>query len=174
MILLRPYSGGSSLSSQASVPASGCGNIQWSVVDLLTATPLSQKDSLSSTIRCISIAPQVQVWVPIPCQNVYQLDLVLVLCKQPQLLWAPGTLVSYSHAGPPWSGSYNSLPPFVWHSLHFAEGEWYRCPFCSWALWWQLFSILHPVVSLYINHHPIHKEHSLMRSEGCTNLWVER
>lgn len=54
------------------------------------------------------------------------------------------------------------------------EAMWHGCPFCSWALHRHLLAALWPAASFCINLHPPHKETSLMRSQCCANLQVER
>lgn len=67
------------------------------------------------------------------------------------------------------------LPLLLKHSLRCdggVEDLWFKLPIYSWALYRHLSSELWPVVNFYINHHPLHREVSLMKTERCTNLWI--
>lgn len=69
----------------------------------------------------------------------------------------------------PLPASSSVLVPEPW-----GEGTWYRCLIYGWVLHILLSSALWSLVSFWVNHCPLHKEASLMWSERCTNLWVER
>lgn len=76
------------------------------------------------------------------------------------------------------------LPPVSWplalinlsttspSVVHWGNGVHYRCPIYGLAL--HRHSVLGSVVSFCFNHHPLHKETSLMWSKSCTNWWVQR
>lgn len=49
-----------------------------------------------------------------------------------------------------------------------------KCTVFGWANHWHLISAFWPYMSLWLNHCPLHKKASFMKSENYTNPWVER
>lgn len=72
------------------------------------------------------------------------------------------------------SSSYNiSNSPFT-----MVPELWWRdaiqYPIYGQTVHWDLFSVPWQVVSFCINHYMLQKETSLIKSEGCTNMWAKR
>lgn len=78
------------------------------------------------------------------------------------------------HRSFPISGSCNLSPPSSTVVSESWQGIW--CKYCvyGWVLHANLFFALWPVVTFCINHPPLCKNASLVRSEERTNLWLMR
>lgn len=57
--------------------------------------------------------------------------------------------------------------------LNLWQGVWYTCFICGWALLSHIFSEPSSVVNFCIDHHPFHKETSVMISEGRTEVQID-
>lgn len=89
--------------------------IHWSVVNQTGATPLKESPSsrsyeLPKTYQ-LKVGPHVPL--PTPCLNTDWLDLVWVLCRQPQLLWAHRD--TWEQSAHSWSWAENSDPRGLSH-----------------------------------------------------------
>lgn len=163
--------------------AYGCGAIHWSTVNLSEATPLTETDSIFPGSHQLSIALQlwIEVYKPLPsmleCWLAWSNTCVLQATTVVVRSGAEVILSCSEDAVAVWSstasGSDSFLPSVPWWSLCLVRGMWCTCPMCGWALHRHLLSALGPVMTFSINCCTLHKETSLMRSESCTNLWVE-
>lgn len=138
------------------------------MVDLPRATSLKNNESPFSGHQ-LSIALQLGVRtlgiLVSPYWNIYWLDLMQILCKQPWILWVhecSSPVVSRRLYFPLFLLNLAlMIIPFP-SSMTFCE-HWVQQPHGP------LFSTPWLLKSFYVNHHLLHKEIYLMRTEGFTN-----
>lgn len=146
----------------------GCGSIHWSMVHLPEDITLKKTEFTSPGSHQLSRAPQPRVGVheTLPYYVVDLLDLVWLLCRQPELLWFHESNDPFM----PKRHHYYQVLPNLWLLQYFCS---FSCdiPQALWeSMWYRCAMLLHRY--LFSERQP-HVRHFFVRTPSSTNLRVK-
>lgn len=153
-----------------------CAAHECRIISWVYVIPLKRKGLTFLSSHPLSIAPHLGVETPeAPSPSMWECWLAWSYAGPVQATAAAvnswlqrSCQIQMTHFTPLLASS-SALVPEPW-----GESMWYRCSIYSCALHFLLSSALWSMVSFWVMHGPQHKAASLVVSESCTNLWVER
>lgn len=140
----------------------------------------TETDAPPAPLEFVSSVPyQLRIPLLYPYWDAGCFDLMQVLCRPSQPPWVHvcrGPVMS----GQPHFCTYSwPLEFIIFLPLFLNDPEpWlrdevcYRCPIRCWTLHCLFFSMLWPVVGLYIKQHQLQKETLPLKAESCVNAWL--
>lgn len=115
------------------------------------------------------------------CWDSVRFELARVLCMLPLMLGVRVCSYLPRHAGkillpcsyPTTCGSSTPSGPFLAKTLEIWESVWYKCLSLSWAFLSHFLFACWAADGLFLFHHLLQTEASLVRGEGCPDQWIQ-